>query len=135
MWSLYAKGHTGFCLEFDTQYYPFTKPEEYVVRVSYKKEIPTIDIFDLVLYPEKAVGSIFKTKASRWKFQKEWRILNSAGGTCECLGNVQCLSGIYFGCRMSDSDKKTINDILGGTQINRHEMIMDNNQFVLRVTR
>lgn len=132
MWSLYAKGHTGFCLEFDTQFYPFTQPEEYVFQVTYKNTIPTIDIFDLVLYPLKAVGSIIKTKANRWKFQKEWRIINNQGDITENLGDVRCVSGIYIGCKMSAPDKKTIVDILENTQISCNEMFMDENQSVLR---
>ena len=53
--------------------------------------------------------STLTTKASHWAYEKEWRCIYFGGpGEREMPDGM--LSGIVFGCRISDGDKQMVRD-------------------------
>jgi hypothetical protein len=101
MWSHYSNGHRGICLEFDTKYFPLNDSLR-LHRVQYKRNYPIIKLVSLLsrtlLYPTPLV-----TKSTRWKYEREWRLLSEHGDTA-IKYDIHALKAIYFGCAMSKPD-------------------------------
>ena len=100
MWSHYADGHKGFCLEFEgSDYKTFLKRAN---KVNYQKELPIINYFDKNCLPK-----ILLTKSEQWRYEEEWRIIQVNGpGKYGIPEGV--LSGVIFGCQMPQEHKNKI---------------------------
>jgi hypothetical protein len=108
MWSHYADGHKGFCIEFERcndrdnelGNYDRTIPVEYI-RHDYEK---------VTVFNKKAYDMKFYTKSVKWKYEREWRLLNDKYNETEPLPGK--ITAIIFGLRMCDHHKETIKKIL-----------------------
>jgi hypothetical protein len=99
MWSHYAAGHTGFCLEFDKEGF---KSWNYCEPIQYRQTYPTCKEF-VDKIDSKALHYIFLLrKSEHWKYEKEWRVIID----CENLPDRilkfpdRLLTGIILGCQM-----------------------------------
>lgn len=80
MWSHYANGHKGFCLEFDTNYAPFLDTEQ-LRRVIYSEKYPSLPFsYYLKDESEGIPDDILRTKSLNWKYENEWRLILDVGG-------------------------------------------------------
>ena len=106
LWSHYAAGHTGLCLEFqisnDNSLREFAKP------VKYSKEYPKIDILNST--PDEQVQAFLYTKADNWKYEEEWRIIHTETENGPGYKEIPqgMLSQIIFGAKMEKRDKETV---------------------------
>ena len=103
MWSHYADGHKGFCLEFDTRKCKLLS--EKLFPVTYSDEFPIIKEFDEII-PN---GVLRKTK--KWEYEKEWRLIIGGSGNCHLPYNRRALSSIYFGLNTSAKDLRKVMSI------------------------
>jgi Protein of unknown function (DUF2971) len=127
MWSHYADGHRGFCLEFDTRYPPF----QWAQQVQYSDFYPLVDIAALLFEGDKYdPGPLLITKSRHWSYEKEWRTLHEEGNI-EFEIDVAALTGIYFGCSIPDVHKQTILLLLSGSSTKVHAMKRSETQFRL----
>jgi hypothetical protein len=131
MWSYYADGHTGFCLEFDTANEPFTK----LKKVNYVKDIPKYDP-NLLLNGHKGDDIVEKflcTKFEGWKHEREWRILHKSKQTIYGYESNQ-LTGIYLGAKIDDTDKEIILTLLRSqnSYVKFYQMEQVDNSFVVQ---
>ena len=94
MWSHYADGHRGFCLEFDTGFVPFSMAKQ----VHYSDLLPLLPLED---GNADLIESLATTKSNNWCYEKEWRIFNEYGDVEYGL-NPGALKGIYLGSEMSN---------------------------------
>jgi hypothetical protein len=101
MWSHYANGHTGFCLEFDVK--AGAEFFNRAIKVDYSESYPLIDYFD----DKKWLQTILLTKSHQWAYEDEWRILKYNGPEIEKFPE-QALSSVIFGCQMTKNDKRII---------------------------
>ena len=92
MWSHYANGHRGFCLEFDTEYFPSSAK---LIKVIYGSSYPTLSPEDLFKEPHK-LGEPLYTKSKDWENEEEWRLIMKKGDS-SFEYNPKALTGIYFG--------------------------------------
>lgn len=106
MWSHYSSGHKGFCLEF-------RQISESVLGPAYKVAYPSDNKYPLITFFEKEeakerVTKMFLSKTNLWEYEQEWRIIdvNEDDGIRHLPQGV--LSGIIFGFKMPDQDKKQI---------------------------
>ena len=108
MWSHYSSGHKGFCLEFKNI-------SESILGPAYQVEYPPDNKYPLVTFfeEEKAkerVKKMFLSKTNLWVYEQEWRIFDlNKDDSIRHLSQI-ILSGVIFGCMMSDKDKKQIID-------------------------
>jgi hypothetical protein len=121
MWSHYADGHRGFCLEFDTTYEPFSKARP----VIYAKTFPTLDAEEVAEVfirrnPEPQMKFLF-TKSGCWEYEQEWRVLHREGGTAYTFA-AEALTGIYLGCEMTDVHEEIVVRLLAGSPTHLYEM-------------
>jgi len=141
MWAHYAQSHTGFVIELDEtndffhQQRSATDQFGYAREVVYSETRPTN-----LLLVNAPFETIYLVKSERdWKYEQEWRVLRSledANGsvkidiTDEDSGTIrsyptfhlppECITGIIMGCRMSETCKRKIGNILKGTREYSH---------------
>ena len=102
MWSHYADGHKGFCLELDTKYL-----SERLIEVIYSGSYPTLSPEDWYKAPHRLIEPLY-TKSNDWAYENEWRFIKKKGNSVYTY-NPKALTAIYFGCSASSEN---INKIL-----------------------
>ncbi len=140
MWGHYAQGHEGLCLEYD-----FVKltndllgirnhlfPVVYRDRRPFKRDIDSLirskKALDMAIEEEYEydgeealddVLPLFLTKADKWKYEKEWRVIYTKKQMYDINkdelfnGNIyaQCISAVYLGTRINSEKKDNILEI------------------------
>ena len=110
LWSYYADGHKGFCLEFDTNYDPFRK----AIKVRYVKEsleFPVDKLMNGKIDSTDLLTLLFGTKNILWEHEREWRTFHK--NNAQLYGyETSSLTGIYFGSEMQDSTREILLTVL-----------------------
>jgi hypothetical protein len=97
MWSHYADGGRGICLEFSTTEPLFEKAK----KVTYSDSIPTLGLGPLLCDKQyDKVIDLFRTKSSHWQYEDEWRVIHENAGT-NWVYETKSLVGLYFGPNVS----------------------------------
>jgi hypothetical protein len=127
MWSHYADGHRGFCLEFDAGYEPFSK----ALPVIYSDAFPALNLSDGVVkdVPDLLVTNL-TTKSSCWSYEQEWRVFHLEGNQ-EHHFEAASLTGIYFGCEMPFVHQEVIARTLAGSPTHLYTMKLSGTKFTV----
>lgn len=117
MWAHYADYHRGICIKY--QFGPcqpnHINNSPYIV--SFFKDVIYSDK-KLEYYStnkEMPVHEAFLLKSSAWNYENELRYLSfnlNGKGDYETVDIPHCIEAIYFGLKCSESDKKTIQNIM-----------------------
>lgn len=101
MWSHYADSHTGLCLKFDVIAGNglFFLPQQ----VLYQKKYPVYNhaLSNLSCAKSNLIECLLLTKAKKWKYEKEWRVIKFDGAKAHPF-EKEALTEVIFGCRASD---------------------------------
>lgn len=127
LWSHYADGHRGYCLEFDTSQEPFSRAKS----VEYRKDVPRISPVDLledVVGPEQVVRAMMLTKDSCWSYEHEWRILHQQPDVAYTYPH-QLLTGVYLGASMSAQHRSVVGQLLVGSRTQIYQMTPNTDTF------
>ena len=113
MWSHYADGHRGFCLQFHIkpEAYPFG---ELLFKVEYASSYPEINI---MRGREDQTRKVLWTKSDFWKYEKEWRIFDPDKGPGIRVFPAEMLTGVIFGCEMPHEDRQLIREWAKGRKV------------------
>jgi hypothetical protein len=112
MWSYYAGGHSGVCLQFRID--PAFIREVFgarglLVKVHYSPEYPRVNFFEAS--EQQTMRALVGTKATDWKHEGEWRIVAQ-----DRVGPIkyppETLDGIIFGARASDGDREFVRGLV-----------------------
>ena len=127
MWAHYADSHKGFCIEYSRT------PENILGTeaepVNYQEELPSLSAFSVVSYNGGSIASLWLTKSSHWRYEKEWRLLHPEGGKSF---NFPCkIAYIIFGLNMSEEKRYTIRQIMKNRGIIFKEALREKNKFGL----
>jgi hypothetical protein len=120
MFSHYARGHKGLCLEFKYEEIPFFQDLD---KVNYPKpeDYPKIRFFqnDPLAFNRNVelVHIHYYTKHEDWKYEREWRIIRQERyedeRICESIKFPEhILTGIIFGHFSSKSDQELIKELV-----------------------
>ncbi len=137
MWSHYADGHRGFCLEFDTSFVPWIEKS---FRVRYAETFPYINPVDIIVEPPSddpenplLIASVL-TKALCWSYEEEWRTMHLEPN--KLFGyNWRALTGIYFGAAISPAHREVLCLVLHGSPTQLYNVDRDEKGFALRATK
>ena len=126
MWSHYADGHRGFCLEFDTSKHPFDRARQ----VRYTDEVPTVDPLDAADLGSMAdiLELMMLTKAECWSYEHEWRLVHGVAGTAYCF-EPSALTAVYLGSATSSDDEARIIRALDGLSVSLYRMVHNYRSF------
>lgn len=133
LWSHYADGHRGFCLEFDTSRPPFNK----ALEVHYVDAPPVLNPIDILVRDhsddesDELLRAFVLTKARCWSYEQEWRLMHAEPSKKYGYGNGP-LRGIYLGAEMPPAHKDIIGRMTLGDAVQLYEMVRDTRSFTLR---
>jgi len=104
MWSHYACGHTGLCLQFEHKVGLFPgRSCKAANNVTYSRQFTLVsEMAD----PREHVERSILTKSHGWEYEREWRFIDSEDGPGYRSFDARFLSGVIFGAQMSMDDKK-----------------------------
>jgi hypothetical protein len=115
MFSHYANGHRGICLEFmvkDDDFFDVLRP------VIYPKDFPSINPAKMFPYKPLSTERLwmliepqFLCKSQEWAYEDEWRILKVDAEPSTYNFAEDTLTAIIFGCQTTQQDKELIRDI------------------------
>jgi len=110
LWAHYADSFKGYCLEFKTDIYPFSK----LRKVTYSNCIPSFDLVSFVsdYNEDQFVDSLF-LKSQDWHYENEYRLLHDKVNI-NYIYPPDSLKAIYFGPRMKLENKEILCLILKG---------------------
>jgi hypothetical protein len=97
--------------------------------VVYAPEFPIISFTDSA----KSQAAILLTKAAHWCYEKEWRILADRSGLVPF--NPVSLSGVVFGCRMPETDRRSVRQWIaaGKSRPRLYEAVISDQSYSLAV--
>lgn len=106
MYDYYAGGHKGICIGFEWStlgiLYKGTTENQLPGKIKYGSAPPRLDISG------PNMGDLFFTKSSKYKHEKELRILSN-GGVFPNRANVKAaIKEIIFGCAVSVEDQEMV---------------------------
>jgi hypothetical protein len=139
MWSHYAANHTGLVIGFNTAQLPFSQIGEdcwLTVVYSPKKPEYLYDINERTF--RKNMFAVAGTKAAEWSYEKEVRIVLATTAIREerfLPLTAESIAGIYYGCRISQSDKNAFEEMLGQPHfrhIERRQAVLSDYEYRLR---
>jgi len=129
MWSHYADSHKGFCLRFknkdDCTFMHRAVPIEYSDKYPCISAIKDEDI--------DQIKKSLLTKSKRWGYEKEWRIIEHVKGPGVQQFPANVLSGVIFGCKMPEKDRKKISDWCGDQKISLFEARQSEERYTLDI--
>jgi Protein of unknown function (DUF2971) len=103
MWSHYANGHKGFCLEFDAEKEPFRAAR----AVRYLRDRRSYRPF--ATSDKENAENLVLAKYQDWDYEAEWRIVIPKGRETYSFA-PEALTGVIFGYLTSDGDKAKVKD-------------------------
>ena len=130
MWSHYADKHQGFCLQFDSNFYPFNKKRE----VIYKEKIPMVSIDEILKKnSDEILNNFYFYKSILWFKEHELRLINKEPNKSYGY-SVQSLKAIYFGLRTKQIDIDLISTIIESKNmtVKLYNMEKTNNTFDIK---
>lgn len=132
MWSHYADGHRGFCLEFDTssQLLQRGQGSSGALRVQYRKNYPVFKLATIFDQQENVVEEILTTKGCSFRREREYRIVRSTGQESVHY-DPAILRAVYFGANITHEKQFKIADALKGTHTKFYRMKKSTNRFLL----
>lgn len=136
MWSHYADNHKGFCiglkgnLGFD---------HDKLIKVKYEK-VRYRRVFsewlelqlDKEKFLDKAEEELVCTKYDDWNYEKEWRIVSSAGKGVRTYP-AHVIDRIIFGLHMQPSDRNRVIDICKDKNVQFFEAVKSSSSFAIEI--
>ena len=106
MWSHYANGHTGICLEFDW------KKDEKIFQGKKVQYVDKLPVFDFSKNEKVDYHEVFFSKMNNWFYEQEIRSVFKIEYLRTISFNPKALSGIIFGEKISYENRKTLMKII-----------------------
>lgn len=133
MWSHYANGHKGFCVEYDfgikiNDDYAFVLP---VIYSNVRPKFPwRVFIEENSKPPFADIMMALLTKDEAWSYEREWRVLiPSVLGKNEVASPP--ITGIYLGALCSKKHKERISEIADELKVPLKQMVIDRGEYNL----
>lgn len=127
LWAYYADGHTGFAIEYDIDILKKSINHNknfqfiYDFDVKYSDDIPVAEVS--VLQGKNLMKTLeicLGTKSMSWKHEKEYRLIVESIGLFDI--DYRAVTGIFFGCRMQDSEIDFVMKKLRGRGLRYYKM-------------
>lgn len=133
LWSHYGEEHAGFCVGYSRDRKPM--PELHRVAYGGSRELSTEVVAKAVLANDPAAQqkvdeAVLLRKSRSWSYEREWRLIGSAGLQTSPL----CMVEVIFGLRCPPAVKHAIVEALGGRdhEVQFWEMWNNSTDYTLR---
>ena len=124
LWSHYADGHKGFCIEFSEKILNHDEFEFTPSMVKYTDALPDKDsIYPYDEYSVKDKERILYCKGQMWNYENELRLcFNKANEYVEIPKG--CIKAIYCGCKMSTEEIEIMKNLAKYLSVELHVLGM-----------
>jgi len=131
MWSHYANHHRGFCVEYDCR--KGTKLRKLAHEVKYEDSMPSLSAVDFAQpNKEKALETLWLTKAKCWSYEKEWRVMMSEGD--KAYEAPSSVVSVIFGDRLPESERIMVAQALRHQpEIEFKEALLREGEFLIEI--
>lgn len=136
MWAHYADYHKGFALSYDMR--PFVQSGHGlmifpIIYTSTRYDATnllcwcTAQMFDLPMIRIDQLDKIKSAlyKSLDWEYEKEWRLINSVDQNSPHPSLKYAPTGIYYGSKISEINKKILHNIAVEKGLKEYEMYID----------
>ncbi|OAB81032.1 DUF2971 domain-containing protein [Cochleicola gelatinilyticus] len=130
LWAHYANSHKGFCIEYDLDILLKNDGENHIhsFPVLYSNKPASFSFLDLIRNKQNSMIKKFAFhKSKRWEYEQEHRIVTSKIGLNSY--NHKALKSIYFGLKISESDKYKIINLLRLRDVNFYQIELEKNSY------
>ena len=111
MWSHYANGHNGICIELSARALGHADFFGQASAVTYQEDLPVVDYFRDK--PMDKVRKAVYTKSSAWFYEREYRLVVTQPSASRFFDfDPLLLTGVYLGCKVSEEDCQRVADWL-----------------------
>ena len=137
MWAHYADYHKGFALSYDMKSLILSKPNGIMILPVIYSDV-RYDATNLLGWatakmlglPMNRIDQLDKIKSalyksSEWAYEKEWRLINSADQAHTHPSLKYAPTGIYYGSRISEINKKILHNMATEKGLKEYEMYLD----------
>lgn len=105
MWSHYAAGHSGVCLQFEA-----SEIMNSARKVNYFDELPSINIFNQSF--ADLADQVLLSKQQQWSYQKEWRVIDPEFPPGVHRFIRPLLTGLILGAKTTSQDEQKVRELL-----------------------
>jgi len=136
LWAHYANSHKGFCIEYDLDILLKNDGDNHIhsFPVLYSKKPPSIGFWDIIRNEQNTMIKKFAFhKSKRWEYEQEHRIVTSKIGLNSY--NYKAIKSIYFGLKISESDKNQIINLLQVRGINFYQIELEKNSYSFKAVK
>lgn len=136
MWSHYADGHKGFCIEYDFGIKNYDDDYACILPVIYSTVRPKfpwrVMIDENAQAPFADIMLALLTKDEAWSYEREWRVLipSMLGKSEVCSPPITC---IYLGALCSEKDKESISEIANELKVPLKKMVVDRGEYNIHI--
>jgi len=131
LWSYYANGHKGFCIEYELEILRDLLIQDCyknVIQVRYKNEPPILH-FKFSDDINEVVYIMHGYKSKEWEHEREIRIIADKLELVDI--NRDAMTAIYFGIRMASLEKEIIINAFQDRNIKFYQMQLKPNSYLL----
>lgn len=140
MWSHYADGHKGFCVEYDFSCNSKMLSEPLILPVVYSKERPKFP-WSVALAKDKNSEEVknvgartmirsLLTKDEAWSYEDEWRIISLASSGTDNI-KMPPISCIYIGAMCSQENREILVEIASSLKVPIKQMVVNRGEYKL----
>ena len=125
MWSHYADGHKGFCIEYDFKSLGVLDERVQLLFPVIYQDLPSIEIDDPKDADESLAMFALTLKEKKWEYEQEWRsfYLHSETPKPEPMPKPEA---IYLGVRCGDKDRDQMIEVCREKNIHLFQMYSTN---------
>ena len=140
MWSHYADGHKGFCIEYDFSCDSKMLSELLILPVIYSNERPKFP-WNVALAKDKESEEVknvgartmirsLLTKDEAWSYEDEWRIISLASSGTDNI-RMPPVSCIYIGALCSQDNSKKLVELANNLNVPIKQMVVNRGEYKL----
>lgn len=127
MWSHYADGHKGVCLEFDV-----TKDPSVFCTLQKVVYQPEYSISNYLLDSKNTILNMLKIKSQDWQYEHEYRVIRPQETCNKIYYKPEALVSIIFGCNCPRQDITNITRIIG-SRVKYKKCVLDNDYYKVNI--
>jgi hypothetical protein len=122
MWAHYANQFTGICVAYSFSALLKQLDDDIsFVRMYYDETVPTVR--RTTKDTSKLAKMVLSCKNYRWLYEREWRMFADQGKVY--YNDVECVTKVYLGSRITDSNKTRVKEVLETLRIPTRDMTID----------
>ena len=140
MWTHYADGHRGFCIEYNESlldgFKEYVEPADIQQNVWLKAKYSLSATESMIISDngDKVLADVLRTKKRDYSYENEVRLVIHTNDALDSVRSVKgAVSAIYLGCHIDDVNKKKLKGIAEMLGVPCYPVIKVKESFILTI--